>query len=87
MNLTQSLLDFWIGKFHAKGEEMIPFFVNCRLPKMILLATYEKLLPIETMPDKEKKDMKAYVNQMFPNKTIEERVEACKIIYTLGTIL
>jgi hypothetical protein len=39
------------------------------------------------MPGKEKKEMKSYVIAMFPDKTIEEKLDACKIIYTIGTLL
>jgi hypothetical protein len=87
MSITQEIIDFWFGKFHAIGEEVIPFFVNCSLPKSIFLSKYESLPPIETMPEKEKKEMKKYVISMFPDKTPEQKIEACKIIYTIGTLL
>jgi len=87
MTITQELIDFWMGKFHATGEQIIPFFVNCSLPKQVWLSQYKKLNQIEMMPEKEKKEMKAYVNELFPSKSVEEKVEACKIIYTIGTLL
>lgn len=87
MNITGQLVDFWLGKFHAIGEPMIPFFVNCSLPRQLFLSKYKSLPPIEEMPEHEKKEMKAYVIQMFPEKTIEEKLEACKIIYCVGTLL
>ena len=51
------------------------------------LEKYKSLEPIEKMPEKEKKEMKKYVISLFPEKTPEEKVEACKIIYTIGTLL
>lgn len=87
MKPVSDLIDFWLGKFHEEGEKIIPFFVNCQLPRTIFLSRYKSLPPIEEMPEKEKKEMKAYVLAMFPEKSIEEKLIACKIIYTVGTLL
>lgn len=87
MNPCDEIRDRWLGKFHARGEEMLPFFVNSSLARMLWLSKYKSLPPIEEMPEKEKKEMKQYVIAMFPNKTVEEKLEACKIIYTVGTLL
>ena len=87
MNPCEEIRQFWIGKFHAIGEPMIPLFVNCSLPRQLWLSKYKTIPPIEQMPDHEKKEMKAYVIAMFPDKSIEEKLEACKIIYTVGTLL
>ena len=73
--------------FHKHGEEAIPFLVNSRVSKMCFLSAYKKLEPIEKMPEKEKKEMKQYIISLFPNKTIQEKLEACKVVYTLGTLL
>lgn len=87
MTITQDLIDFWLGKFYARGEELIPFFVNCSLPRQVWLSRYKTLPPIEEMPEREKKEMWSYVNDLFPEKTKEEKAEAAKIIYTVGTLL
>jgi hypothetical protein len=87
MNPCESLRRFWLEKFHEKGEAIMPFLVNSTLSKQLWLNKYKELPPIETMPEKEKKEMKQYVISMFPEKTIEEKLEACKIIYTIGTLL
>ena len=55
--------------------------------KKLWLSKYKSLPPIEDMPEKEKKEMKSYVIAMFPTKTIEEKLNACKIIYTIGNCL
>ena len=70
--------------FHKHGEEAIPFLVNSRVSRLAFLSAYEKLPPIEA---KEKKEMKKYIIDLFPNKTIQEKLEACKVVYALGTLL
>lgn len=79
--------DIYLPKFHKEGEAAIPFFVNSSLARRSFLSEYKNLPPIEKMPEHEKREMKKYVIQMFPDKTTEEKLEACKIIYTLGNIL
>jgi len=73
--------------FHKHGEEAIPFLVNSRVSRLAFLSAYEKLPPIEAMDEKEKKEMKKYIIDLFPNKTIQEKLEACKVVYALGTLL
>lgn len=87
MTVEESLIQLWGSRFHEKGETIIPYFVNCDLPKRVLLFQYLKLPPIEQMPEKEKQEMKKYVIEKFPEKTKEQMVEACKIIYTFGNLL
>ena len=87
MNVTESILEFWFSKFHVIGEGMIPFFVNCSLPKGLFLSKYKTLPPIEEMLENEKSEMKKFVIGLFPNRTTEEKLEACKIIYTIGNLL
>jgi hypothetical protein len=72
---------------HRSGEESIPFLVNSRVSKTCFLEAYKKLPPIEQMPDKEKKEMKQYIIGLFPEKTIHEKLEACKIVYTIGSLI
>lgn len=87
MTTEQQLIEFWIGKFHAIGEPMIPFFVNCTLPHKLMLSRYKTLPPIEEMAEKEKQEMWKYVNDLFPTKTKEEKISCAKIIYTIGMSL
>lgn len=84
MNPCEELRQFWITRFHERGEEIIPFFVNSTLSRQLWLNKYKELPPIEQMDEKEKKEMKQYVIALFPNKTTAEKLEACKIIYTVG---
>jgi hypothetical protein len=87
MNPCEELRDFWIKKFHERGEELIPFFVNSTLSRKLWMEKYKTLIPIEQMPEDEKMEMKKYVRALFPDKTPAEKLEACKVIYTVGTLL
>lgn len=79
--------DFYLPMFHEKGEAAIPLIIASTVSRQAFLSAYNDLPPIEDMPEKEKKEMKLYVIQMFPDKTIAEKMECCKIIYTIGTLL
>jgi len=79
--------EVYLPLFNKKGEEAIPLFISSTIAKQAFLSAYKTLPPIELMPDKEKREMKLYVIQMFPEKTIEEKMECCKIIYTLGSLI
>lgn len=87
MNPAESMRQFWINEFNSLGEQVLPFQVNSTLMSKLWLSKYKTLPPIEEMPEKEKREMKAYIISMFPEKTIEEKLNACKIIYTLGVCL
>lgn len=86
-SITRNLIDnVYLPYFHKHGEDAIPFLVNGSLSGKCFLAAYKHLPPIEEMPDKEKKEMEQYVINLFPEKSEEEKVDACKIIYTIGTL-
>lgn len=79
--------DVYLPHFQKYGEEAIPGFVNGIVSRQAFLSAYKDLSPIETMDEKEKREMKAYVISLFPEKTAQDKLEACKIIYTIGTLL
>jgi len=85
--MFKELMDMYLGVFQARGESALVAICNCNVPSQVVLSAYKKLPPIEQMPDNEKKEMKQYVRETFPNKTAEEKMNACKIIYTIGTLL
>jgi hypothetical protein len=87
MTISKSLIDMYLGYFQAKGEAALKVICNLSIPSMVFLEAYKKLEPIEKMPEKEKKEMKQYVIENFPNKTIEQKLDICKIVYTIGTLL
>lgn len=76
----------FIPHFHQKGESAIPFLVNGIISSKCFLSAYKKVAPIEEMLKKEKDEMKKYVRDLFPNKTPQEKLDACKIVYTIGTL-
>lgn len=87
MNPAESLRQYWIEEFNKQGESVLKFQVNSSLMSRLWLAKYKELPPIESMPEQEKKEMKQYIISMFPEKSTKEKLDACKIIYTIGTIL
>lgn len=85
--MFKDLIDMYLGYFAAHGEPAIVTICNCKVPSDVVLIAYKKLPPIENLSDKEKKDLKQYVIDLFPEKTIQEKLDCCKIIYTIGTLL
>lgn len=83
----KSLVYFYLGLFNTGGEKTLIAICNCRVPTMVFLEEYKKLSPIEEMPEKEKYEMKKYVISLFPNKTVQEKLDACKVIYCIGNLL
>lgn len=81
------LITEYLRQFNENGEPFLKTICNCKVPSEIILSEYKKLPPIEQMGDKEKKEMKAYVIGMFPEKTITEKLICCKVIYTIGSLL
>lgn len=85
--MFSELVKYYLNYFNEKGEPALRTICNCIVPSKILLEEYRKLTPIEQMPDKEKKELKQFVIQMFPEKTTEEKLNCAKIVYTIGTLL
>lgn len=85
MGILESLVNnVYLPYFQKMGEEGISPLVNCSVPSIALLSEYKKL---ESMTDKEMIDMDEYVNELFPDKTEEQKSDATKIIYTIGTLI
>ncbi len=79
--LTQEL---FLRRFHEKGEAALPFLCESRVSQLCFLSAYKNLEP---MDKNERKSLKVYVNVMFPDKPARFRVNAMRIIYTIGTLL
>lgn len=86
MKMFESLLQMYLNEFQQKGEPILKVICNCVVPSKVILAKYKTIEPIETMGEKEKTEMKKYVNELFPGETPQFRLNACKIIYTIGTL-
>lgn len=78
---------FFISKFNEQGEEALKTICNLSLAQTLFMSKYKELPPIETLTPEAKLDMKKYVHAMFPGKTVEFKLQAAKIIYTIGTLL
>jgi len=85
-----------IDKVYLKGyrertgesaDNWLKGLLTLSVPKQAFLAAYRDLPPIETMPEKEKKEMELYIAELLPEGTDEEKQIACKVLYTIGTLL
>lgn len=85
--MFNQLLYMYLDYFSGHGEQAIKTICNCSVPSQIILMSYKKLPPIENLSEKEKKELKQFVIETFPEKTIQEKLNCCKIIYTIGTLL
>lgn len=85
--MFKELLAYYLTYFQQHGEAALKTICNCVVPSKIILEAYKKLPPIESMAEKEKTEMKKYVIENFPDRTKEQQVEICKIVYTIGTLL
>ena len=83
----KSLLNqVYLPYFYQKGEGAIPFLVQSNASRKCFMAAYRDLPPFETIDHEEQFRMQEYVKELFPEKDIEEVLQASKIIYTIGTI-
>lgn len=87
MNVTDSVINHFKELFYQRGEDVLPFSVNSSLSKLLFLSKYNTLEPFFDRPVNEQDEMIAYVGDLFPEKTAEQKAEACKIIYTIGNLL
>jgi len=87
MNPCEEMRQFFIQKFNEQGGGGLKTICNLSLAQTLFMDKYKSLPPIEALPPEQKIDMKKYVHEMFPGKSIEFKLQAVKIIYTIGTIL
>lgn len=87
MNPCEEMRQVFLKMFNEKGEQALPFLCAAPLPSHLLMNKYNDLPPIETLSPEEKKKMKLYVHELFPGKPVEFKLQAAKIIYTIGTLL
>jgi len=87
MNITETLFKHYMAEFHLSGESLIKAVCNCVVPSQIFLTKYKSITPIEELEEKDKKELWLYVSEMFPEKTKEEKLNCCRIIHTIGTLL
>jgi hypothetical protein len=84
MNEIKILTSRYIDYFQSEGNASIPFLVNNRLSSLILGMEYKRLPPI---PEEQKPELTAYINELFPEKTEEEKIKAMQVVYTIGVLI
>lgn len=77
----------YLPHFHKEGEKAIKHFLNSSIATRSFMSAYKQILPIEEMSEKDKLELKRFVNELIPDKTTEEKLIACKLIHALGTLL
>lgn len=65
-------------------QQSLKFMCIASVPRMMFLDKYKSLPPIEAYSPDEKKEWKLFVNEIFPGTPPTFRLEAVKIIYTIG---
>jgi len=85
--MFEPIAAYYLSEFNRRGEQALKDICNLKVPSEIILWEYKKLEPIEKMPEKDKKELKIYVHELFPKKTVQEKLNAAKIIYTIGSLL
>lgn len=85
--MLAQLVTYYLRYFQEHGEAALTTICNCKVPSDILLVEYKKLPPIEEMGEKEKTEMKKYVIELFPDKSVQDKLRCCKVIYTIGSLI
>lgn len=75
----------WEEKYVGYSEILKAYCRNT-VPRNVFLKQYQKLPPIESTPNEEKIEWRKFVNETFPGTTPEFRLDAIKIIYTIGNL-
>lgn len=67
-------------------QEILKFYCRAKVPRTLFLDKYKSLPPIEAYPVEEKQEWKKFVNEIFAGEPPQFRLEAVKIIYTIGIL-
>ena len=88
MNLCDPLRDrlIWLLNTSSNYQETLKALCTLRVPRMLFLDKYKSLPPIEAFEKEDKDEWKRFVNEIFPNTPPIFRLEAVKIIYTVGVL-
>lgn len=74
---------FWYEQ-EIQYNDLLKHYCTATVPRNLFLQKYKSIPPIETMPPEEKTQWKKFVNEIFTGTPPEFRLEAVKIIYTIG---
>lgn len=73
--------------FKRDGESALKGLIGTDIASKTILKKYEKLTPIEDLPILEKHELWKEANRLFPLKDKEFKMKACRIIYTIGSMI
>lgn len=80
-------LKLYRAKEGEEAESCLKGLLNSTVSRMAFMAAYRDLPPIETLPEKDRKETELYIMELFPEISDEEKDIACKVLYTIGTLL
>ena len=87
--LTRPVCDKKTGNYrwaYLSYQDILRTYCVLNIPRNIFLVQYKKLPPLETIDKEEKTEWKKFVNEIFPGTPPEFRLQAVKIIYTIGML-
>jgi hypothetical protein len=78
-------------EMYTRQKEILDFFIECAVPKRVMLRTYdllvkEDLVPIEKLPDEVKKELVSECRKTNIRFTNQSLIEAARILHTLKFI-
>lgn len=71
---------------HIQYQDILKCYCTLSVPRQVFLFKYNSLPQLETIPAEEKTEWKKFVNEIFPGTTPQFRLDAVKIIYTIGVL-
>lgn len=71
---------------YLEYQTILKFMCTASVPRLLFLSAYQKLPPIEAYPREEKDEWKKFINEIFPGTPPAFRLEAVKIVYTVGVL-
>lgn len=83
-NPCEEMRVFFIDNFKKEGEPYLKCICESLLATNLFMNKYKKFPPLEDLEPEEKTGLKKYVHELFPGKTIEFKLQAAKIIYTIN---
>lgn len=88
MKEWKDIIGMCLMEVYERGEQGIVTILNCKVPSEVLLAEYGKLKNrVEDIPQQEKEQMWQFVHSKFPGADKTFRINACKIIHTIGALI
>lgn len=87
MKISEELFNKFKEWFKRDGEAALKGFIVSTVAKEVILKRYEKLDPIDSLPLFEKSELWRYACELMPKGTKEEKIEACRVIYTVGQLM